>query len=484
MSLLMPTDLFPKNNEPITIKQGQLDDCFILATLISIMENPKGLAIIKSMFHEIDGRVEVRIKRNKLVHNLLHHKDAGALDGKYHHKFDFNTEEDVFTIFETQLDSIDREIKGVRSNSLAVKILEHIITYYYEPQFPGRQIVNGASQVVTALPGFSSIIQHNRTAKTRSALSPSDFVATLFGIEAFDISVNKISSLIAFKQKYPTVPLYISMNYNKVDSQSILHKIHALSVKEIRYQPDAPGGYEFILINPWNNTRTETHDLVYILSTSPTFAIYNLDKELKQQICTSFSIPFVDNDPPAKLKKLLFETTNVSAAISIFDAIKVLQTPEETQAITNQIQNYMSSQVNVRFLKQMIQECKVTHAVALMKLIHNINNHNKELAKVLFHLTKDNIPSLFTPTMTFYDCICDVSKDQNLYFKKWFLSMARPTQTIPGAQDAADKANANINDASSFAISQRFFQRSTMVTHPSNSTEFLEYKWMLSSRSQ
>ena len=430
----MLTPLFPKTNEKVTMSQGNTGDCFILASLDCIINSsPQGLDIIKSMFHQVDGGVEVRIKRNKLFQNLIHHKESGALWGKYHHKYDPNQNEDVFSISNSYLNTIDNEKTGVKSNSLAVKILERIITYYYKPEYPAS--VNDSKHVNTMLYGYNSIQQHNRSGRTKSAKSETDFLGTIFGIETFDINASQMSSIIAFKQKHPSVPLYINMYYDETDSYSNQHERHALNVKEIRRNINGPGQFEFILINPWDNTKTEKHNLSYIKNQSPKFAIYNINPELRQEICTTFSIAFEDNKLATHPLYTNLTNYNYDTDAIFFDALMKVRNNEETQETKDRIKNFSSLSVNAIFLKKIVDECKVTDGFDLMLLIYKIHADNNELAKVLFKLTKDNLPSLVKPTMGFYITAAQVSNALNTPFKFWFNKMAAPTYTIPGAQD-------------------------------------------------
>ncbi len=89
----MLTALFPPKGRPITIKQGQTGDCYLLSSLNCMFHSgPGGLAQIQSLFTETEDGVTVRIKRTVKL------QEENISNDKYDYRHDKNTDEDVFTM--------------------------------------------------------------------------------------------------------------------------------------------------------------------------------------------------------------------------------------------------------------------------------------------------------------------------------------------------------------------------------------------------
>ncbi len=121
------TPLFPEENLPITIKQGNTGDCYLLAALDCIFQSKEGYDQIKSLFKEVPGGVEVRIKAAR----HLTDSNRENMQGKYAYYYDSVRGEHVFFLSQRRLNEIDNSKDGVDSNSLAVKILERLIPYFF-----------------------------------------------------------------------------------------------------------------------------------------------------------------------------------------------------------------------------------------------------------------------------------------------------------------------------------------------------------------
>ena len=132
------TPLFPNDNEKITIKQGQTGDCYLLAVLDCVLSSgDEGRKLIESMFTKNpDESITLRIPHNAHSLYLL----LNNINAKYRYAHNAVTNTDEITITKAELERIDAnrvEIypgaykHGASSNSLAVKILEHISSYYF-----------------------------------------------------------------------------------------------------------------------------------------------------------------------------------------------------------------------------------------------------------------------------------------------------------------------------------------------------------------
>lgn len=259
------TPLFPNNLEQITIQQGRGGDCYLLASLDCLFNlGEEGFNSVKSCFTEMpNGDVVVRLKNN----NHSNHLKLSNMNGKYSYKYDPATKEDVFTISKERLEKIDSEKGGVRSNSLAVKILERLTSYYYVGNW------DADAQI-------ASVNAHNINNRVLDGESTTGFVAKLLGIHAHDMDKTEISDVIKLKRINPDEAIYISMAYGERDEHGRIHGRHALRIKEIRLNNQ--GEYEFVLVNPWNNTKIEIFSAQEVLSRRCRFSLFSVDENRYQ----------------------------------------------------------------------------------------------------------------------------------------------------------------------------------------------------------
>lgn len=269
------TPLFPQSGAPITIKQGKTGDCYFLASLDCVFNSgPEGVAKVKSLFTETEHGVTVRIKRTSISSHLKPEK----LRGKYDYYYDKDRNEDVFIISKERLKIIDAPSIGVTTNSLAVKILEHLSSYYYVEDWAHNGNV------------MNSIVAHN--VNNRHKGSSTEFMGYLLGINTEDL--RDIDKIIKFKTIAPDYPIYISMDYGASDAFGKYHGRHGLRIDKIVANPSSPGGYDFVLVNPWNNQRKETYSLNDIKLRHYRFCIFNTNPVSARLTRVLLSLPTTD----------------------------------------------------------------------------------------------------------------------------------------------------------------------------------------------
>ena len=106
--------LFPNTGEHITIKQGAVGDCYLLASLECLFR--ANIDLIKKRFSILDdGRIQICLKHSDLSKNLR----ADKLAGKYAYRFDVKNNSDVFILSEQQLEEIIVSQEGATTNSFA-----------------------------------------------------------------------------------------------------------------------------------------------------------------------------------------------------------------------------------------------------------------------------------------------------------------------------------------------------------------------------
>ena len=251
-----------------TIKQGKAGDCYLLVFLDCLMNtSQEGLEYIKSLFTETEAGVELRIKRSALSYHLVN-KDLT----KYNYYFDENTDQDVFTISHEKCREIDSSLDGVRTDSLAVKILERICAYYY---FEKWQPIHTSLSVHSIRQMFCD--ERNRT----PGLSLY-FVAQLFSVEARKIE--DVRHLIALKKIIPGLAVYLSLN-EKNGRHS--YGVHSIVL-------DGASGLERgLLINPWDNQNLTSCALMTLHARDPAFYFLKTESEKYELACILLSHPSV-----------------------------------------------------------------------------------------------------------------------------------------------------------------------------------------------
>lgn len=166
----------------------------------------------------------------------------------------------MFFLSNQRLQEIDDSFTGVDTNSLAIKILERISSYYYTGEWPNEDI--GAS-----------IAAHDISSRHKG--SSTEFVGKFLGVEAQD--TRSLDDIIKLKTINPAQPVYISMAYGRKDYQGKIHGRHALRIDKV--VPKLPDGYDVILINPWDNQKRETFTLDEIKQRNYRFSVYHVNKQ-------------------------------------------------------------------------------------------------------------------------------------------------------------------------------------------------------------
>lgn len=254
------TPLFPQKDHPITIKQGRSAACFLLACLDCLLNGEtEGADVVRKKFKQTTSGVILRIKRTDSTMKVHWEKMAG----KYTYSYDPRTDEDVIFIDNQQLKEIDTSKKGSSSNSLAVKVLEHISAYYFQISWDGESLL--AHKIH---PKF----RNNPIAKQ----SDTTFLAKLLGVQV--TTFHDPSKLVKLKSINPMIPVYVGMNFGKRDRLGRQRR-HALRVGNIK--PLDNGEFEVTLINPWNNQEPTTCLLSELRKKKCHFAVFDSSPQKK-----------------------------------------------------------------------------------------------------------------------------------------------------------------------------------------------------------
>ncbi|HAT8180461.1 TPA: hypothetical protein JA361_13630 [Legionella pneumophila] len=248
------TPLFPQKGRSIAIKQGRSGSCFLLACLDCLLNSEtEGADVVREKFKQTKSGVTLRIKRTDSTMQVQWEKMAG----KYTYSYDPRTDEDVIFIDNEKLKAIDNSKKGTSSNSLAVKILEHISAYYYQVAWDGESLLAHKLR-----PKF----RNNPIAKQSDTV----FLAKLLGVQV--TAFHDPSRLIKLKTINPNIPIYVGMNFGKPGRLG-KYRRHALRVSNIK--PLEHGESEVTLINPWNNQKQTTYLLSDLRKRKCHFAVFD-----------------------------------------------------------------------------------------------------------------------------------------------------------------------------------------------------------------
>lgn len=137
--------------------------------------------------------------------------------------------------------------------------MERLVSYYYAGDWSNTD-------------PLASVVAHDIPDRIAGFTSTA-FLGKFFGIQAEDIPYSKLDDIIKLKLMNPDEPVYISMSYGKVDSFGKFHGRHALRIDKII--PKGSGNYDFVLINPHDNSKTETYKLDDLNKRNCRFCLFN-----------------------------------------------------------------------------------------------------------------------------------------------------------------------------------------------------------------
>jgi|GEM_PF-6510889 len=270
----MPTPLFPIAAEPLMIVQGGTGNCYLLAILDCIYNlDEQTRSHVQSRFEAImNGEefesISFRVKQTGKRKPV----QTKNIKEKYTYVHNKDTDEDIFTLSAERSRFIDTDSE-VKSNSLAIKILERISAYYFDTAWG-----EGATAAV--------VYQESKEAHKaafRFKDPSAEFVANLMGVVASDNLA--LTGAIKFKKINPAEPVYIELQYGKKDDKGTMHARHALRIDRIEERPD--GNHLFILRNPWNNLATESFTLQELEARAPALSMFSPNPqqaELKKRL--------------------------------------------------------------------------------------------------------------------------------------------------------------------------------------------------------
>lgn len=259
----MPNPLFPEKGGHLKYQQGEFGDCFVLVAVQCIYNSGQpGRQFLKSLFEEKADHILVRLPHTDQSRYLR----PAEFDEKYGYYFNSRDNQDVFVIPHATLSDIDQSKHGVHSNTLALKILERLVSYYYEFNWDRRQ-------------RHGSLDAHNFEGSRHPSISTSCmFMSKVLGvaIESFDID-----QIIKLKNICPEQPVYVSRkSYLSNDKRSR----HAYLLQAVARNKDIPEEYDFSLINPWNSEEIERHGKADLQLRESNFVIYIVDPEFHKQL--------------------------------------------------------------------------------------------------------------------------------------------------------------------------------------------------------
>lgn len=225
--------LFPPEGTHITIRQGQAGSCYYLAFVLALCSNGyHGRALISSMFRQTDEGVFVFFPGGaQSFPHLLHVKRASI---KYAYSYDNVAHKHVFFICNAQLLEMEKAEFGVKSNALAIIILEHLIPYFFTNKW-------------STLRRSTSLSAHSFVDRFAGKKDP-DFLADLFRVNTR--KWEDVSAVIALKASNPSYPMSVIMAAPSPGPRTR----HCWYVHAVE-------GDVFKLINPHDSTRVETHPL-------------------------------------------------------------------------------------------------------------------------------------------------------------------------------------------------------------------------------
>lgn len=287
----MITPLFPENDEFIIIEQGYVGDCYLLASLDCIFSaDAFGYASIKNLFIETSEGIKVKIPRT----DQSAHLKLDKMKGKY--GYEIANGHDVFFLSHDRLREIDESAEGVKTNALAVKILERLSTYYFSGKWP-----ESMTKSHCGLRRCESVSAHDVDDRFERG-GEVNFVSKLLGIAVQES--RDIDTVIKIKSLFPHQPIYIAMKYGKLDQFGKKHELHALKMHQIT-------STAFYLVNPWNNLSSEAHEILDLRRRDCQFAIYKTNPQHFEWISLLLHHP--------TLLQFIFKIKSLEASFHLID---------------------------------------------------------------------------------------------------------------------------------------------------------------------
>ena len=228
-----------------TIEQGRVGNCSLLTVLDCLMNtSTEGLNFIKSMFHKTEDGVVLRIKRTYHSENL---KNKNLT--QYRYFYDNSTDEDVFFVSLEKCEQIAGETKGVKTNALAIKILERICSYYF---------YNNWQSVTNSIEAHNfGIIRYAH----KTQFGTLSFIAEWLSL---DIKPIKFEDFWMIRQLLSNLPVYLSFElYPGLR--------HAFRLETIEKHPKYSTDWSVFLRNPWHNMKRERYSLSQVLCSASSF---------------------------------------------------------------------------------------------------------------------------------------------------------------------------------------------------------------------
>ena len=262
MRVLMPTPLFPEDTPDFTTTQdksdlsaiqGNVGSCYLLACIDCIAKGNRRL--LEKLFIQEEDGVWVTLQRVRTHTPNLNRKN---IQNKYTHRYNAQTGEDLFFISNERLEEIDNTPSASQSNSLAVKILEHLTSYYFTKPWSNIELKphERSSLRPSRIKRSASVEAHDLT--ERFDERESDLVGRMLNVNV--VSTTNIEFIRLMKTHlYRDEPVYVKMHYDDPRDSDNKHKLHALRVHTIEVHPDITEQYVFWFFNPWNNQVAERH---------------------------------------------------------------------------------------------------------------------------------------------------------------------------------------------------------------------------------
>ncbi|WP_367608319.1 hypothetical protein [Legionella sp. W05-934-2] len=202
------------------------------------------------------------------------------------------------------------------------------------------------------------------------------------------IDIHSVEQIIALQKSDPENSIYVSMGYGRIDEHGKIHGRHSLRLKEIRKSLSKPGGYEFVLVNPWDNSKEEVLDLSVeeLKSRKPRFGYFPKDHITEQLI-----------------KNLNLEMSYIGEALANPPLLEMLKNLIESGSPTREDKI------------KLIKACRFnTH----LTLIYGaLSKHKREqfISNILQAKNSEEIEKLISPKLNELIHICLQNQDKTLF---------------------------------------------------------------------
>lgn len=305
------TPLFPDNPKDLTIAQGNTGDCYLLAAADAIIKNPCTFNKLKSMFKQTDEGIEIRLSTKLNVQ-----QEASMRKKHYRYHFDEEKKEHVIFVPQVKVNQIDLTAE-VKTNSLAVKLLERITSYFYDAAMPEMADLSDPNAIAPSIQAHE--LEGRHIGKTSSK-----FIAEVLSMGHRSLSLEEVNK---YAKVLPAPPFYLGLDWGEKDRYGRTDGRHAVRL-------DSIDNIHVRFANPWDNQEIKSMRLDDLETRNPAMNIFYHSPQAR--LLMSRLVKILNNEEPTIKNSLFLSDEHAEVLIKHPDLYQKLFNIHEKIGISNE----------------------------------------------------------------------------------------------------------------------------------------------------